>query len=114
MISATNRLESIDAALLRPGRLEEHIYLPIPTTAGDCKEIFQIYTRNFPLGADVNLDLMGSLLYKTGVATGAKIEGLCREVCMNVLRRHATHPEDEKNNLIEVTLADFQSIIKDF
>jgi transitional endoplasmic reticulum ATPase len=113
IISATNRLESIDAALLRPGRLEEHVYLPIPPTPLDCKEIFQIHSRNFPLGPDVDLDLIGTLLHRTGVATGATIEGLCREVCLNVLRQHGDKVKYH-DDVIEVTLADFQSVLKDW
>lgn len=113
IISATNRLESIDAALLRPGRLEEHVYLPIPPTPLDCKEIFQIHSQNFPLGSDVDLDLMGTLLHSTGVATGANIEGLCREVCLNVLRQNGDKVK-HNDDIIEVTLADFQSVLKDW
>jgi transitional endoplasmic reticulum ATPase len=113
IISTTNRLESIDAALLRPGRLEEHVNLPIPPTPLDCKEIFQIHSRNFPLGPDVDLDLMGTLLHSTGVATGATIEGLCREVCLNVLRQNGDKVKHH-DDIIEVTLADFQSVLKDW
>jgi transitional endoplasmic reticulum ATPase len=113
IISATNRLESIDAALLRPGRLEEHVYLPIPPTSQDCKEIFRIHSQNFPLGPDVELDLMGTLLHSTGVATGANIEGLCREVCLNVLRQNGDKVK-HNDGIIEVTLADFQSVLKDW
>lgn len=107
VICATDRLDSIDAALLRPGRLDEHIHLQMPT-AEDCEEILQLHTKKLPLSADMNLEYVGKILFDTRVATGAKIEGLCREACLNAFRKNL----DSEN--VEVTLDDFLSIIESF
>ncbi len=52
VIAATNRPDIIDPALLRPGRIERHIYIPPPDKEGR-KEIFKIHLRGKPLGYDV-------------------------------------------------------------
>jgi transitional endoplasmic reticulum ATPase len=51
VIAATNRPDIIDPALLRPGRIERHIYIPPPDKAGR-REVFKIHLRGKPLGYD--------------------------------------------------------------
>lgn len=109
VVAATNRLDFIDAALLRPGRLDEHVHLPKPS-ATDCTEIFKAFTNSLPLGADVDVELIGSLLWDLKV-TGAQIEGICRGACLLALRKHRDEGDDHN---IEVSLADFKSILAEF
>ena len=54
MLAATNRPEAIDAALLRPGRFDVHLYVPPPDLEGR-HETLRIHTRNMPLADDVDL-----------------------------------------------------------
>lgn len=55
IVGATNVPEELDKALLRPGRFDKIIYMPLPDKAGR-KQIFKLHTRNFPLADDVDFD----------------------------------------------------------
>ncbi|MEM4554541.1 MAG: CDC48 family AAA ATPase [Candidatus Anstonellaceae archaeon] len=83
VIGATNRPNSIDPALRRPGRFDREIEIGVPDQQGR-KEILQIHTRNMPLAADVNIDELAAL---THGYTGADISSLTKEAAMKVLRR---------------------------
>lgn len=86
VIACTNRLESLDAALLRPGRLEEHILLPKPSVQ-DTKDILKHYLALAPLQESVDLDNVAQDLFKRS-ASGADINGTCREAVFRALRRY--------------------------
>ncbi|MDD5533908.1 MAG: CDC48 family AAA ATPase, partial [Syntrophales bacterium] len=83
VIAATNRVDSIDPALRRPGRFDREIEIGVPDRTGR-KEILQIHTRNMPLTEDVNLDEIASL---THGYTGADISALTKEAAIKALRR---------------------------
>jgi transitional endoplasmic reticulum ATPase len=57
VIGATNRPNLIDPALLRPGRFDELIYVPVPDEAGR-RHILGIHTKGMPLARDVDLDVL--------------------------------------------------------
>ena len=82
IISATNRIDLIDSALLRPGRLDRHVYVPIPDIETR-KKIFEIHTKNMPLAKDVSID---NLVKMTENFVGADIESICREAAITALR----------------------------
>jgi len=84
VIAATNRENSIDPALRRPGRFDREIEIGVPDTKGR-KEVLQIHTRNMPLTEDVDLDWFAS---KTYGFVGADIEALAKEAAMSALRRN--------------------------
>ena len=85
ILAATNRPDMLDEALLRPGRLERHIYIPVPDEESR-KKIFEVYlggeTGNI-LAKDVDF---GALVKKTGGYVGADIEALVREAKMTAMR----------------------------
>ncbi|MCX8174929.1 MAG: CDC48 family AAA ATPase [Candidatus Micrarchaeota archaeon] len=83
VIGATNRPNSIDPALRRPGRFDREVELGVPDRQGR-KEILQIHTRSMPLAEDVNIDELASI---THGYTGADISSLTKEAAMKVLRR---------------------------
>ncbi len=83
VIGATNRIDSIDEALRRPGRFDREIEFGVPNTKGR-KEIFQIHTRGMPLRPDINLDHYANI---THGFVGADIMAVCREAAMFALRR---------------------------
>jgi len=83
VIGATNRPNLIDPALLRPGRFDELIYVPVPDEAGR-RHILSIHARNMPLGPDVDLD---GLAARTERFTGADLEDLTRRAGLHALRR---------------------------
>jgi len=83
VIGATNRPNSIDPALRRPGRFDREIELGVPDREGR-KEIIQIHTRSMPLDTDVNIDELAGI---THGYTGADVSSLTKEAAMKVLRR---------------------------
>ena len=86
VVAATNRLDSIDAALLRPGRLEEHVLLSYPDSSS-IHEILKLQTVNMPIDNEsVNLVELSDRLEKTQ-ASCADIEGICRDACLIAMRR---------------------------
>jgi len=74
VIGATNRIDLIDKALLRPGRFDEVIEFPYPDRL-DRRAIFEIHLRSRPLADDLNLE---ELAQRSEGFTGAEIEAVCR------------------------------------
>ncbi len=116
VIGATNRPNSIDEALRRPGRFDREIEINIPDRNGRL-EILQIHTRGMPLADDVNLDEMAD---KTHGYAGADISALAKEAAMAALRRILPDVDLEAEeipvdtlNRIQVNRADFFSALKD-
>ena len=83
VIAATNRPNSLDPALRRPGRFDREIEIKVPQKKGR-HEILLIHTRNMPLADDVNLDKISSISHGY---VGADLEYLCKEAAMKCLRR---------------------------
>ncbi|MBL7148026.1 MAG: CDC48 family AAA ATPase [Nanoarchaeota archaeon] len=83
VIAATNRVNSIDPALRRPGRFDREIAINVPNKEGRLN-ILKIHTRNMPLTKDVSLNKLAEITYGF---VGADVAALCREAAMNVLRR---------------------------
>ncbi len=84
VLGATNRPESIDPALRRPGRFDREIEVGVPNAEGRL-EILQIHTRGMPLAQDIDLPTLAKDLHGY---TGADIKSLCREAAMKALRRY--------------------------
>ena len=84
VIGATNRVDSVDPALRRPGRFDREIDIGVPDEVGR-KEILQIHTRGMPLSDDVSLDHLAD---ETHGFVGADIESLTKEAAMKALRRY--------------------------
>ncbi|MFX1467399.1 MAG: proteasome-activating nucleotidase [Promethearchaeota archaeon] len=85
IIGATNRVDILDPALLRPGRFDRMIEFPIPSE--DARDaIFRIHTRNLNVGENVDFKRLVSL---TEGATGADIKAICTEAGMFAIRKDA-------------------------
>ncbi len=84
VIGATNRPDMLDPALMRPGRMERHIYVP-PPDAESRKKIFSVYLRDAGalLTEDVRID---DLIAETEHYVGADIEALVREAKLSAMR----------------------------
>lgn len=115
VIGATNRPNSIDEALRRPGRFDREIEIGVPDRQGRL-EVLQIHTRGMPLTADVDL---GHIADKTHGYVGADLAALCREAAMAALRRVLPdmNVEDETIpsevlNRISVEMKDFINAMK--
>jgi transitional endoplasmic reticulum ATPase len=85
VIGATNRPDMLDPALLRPGRFDRIVYVPVPDEEGRL-QIFKIHTKNMPI--DNKENIIKDLAKETDGYTGADIEGLCREAAMLALREN--------------------------
>ncbi|MCK4928475.1 MAG: AAA family ATPase, partial [Methanosarcinales archaeon] len=83
IVAATNRIDLLDPALLRPGRFDRIIEIPLPDEKGRL-EIFKIHTRNMALGDDVDIDKLVKL---TEDLSGADIKAVVTEAGMFVIRR---------------------------
>jgi transitional endoplasmic reticulum ATPase len=86
VIGATNRLDMVDPALLRPGRFDRIIEVPKPDARGR-KHIFEIHTKKKPLDSDVN---MSRLVQITEGYTGAEIAAVCNRAAIAALKRHVS------------------------
>ncbi|HNX18469.1 MAG TPA: CDC48 family AAA ATPase [Methanoregula sp.] len=117
VLAATNRPDMLDDALLRPGRLERHIYVPAPDEESR-KKIFEVYLGGDAgtiIAKDVNID---DLVTKTKGFVGADIEALVREAKMAAVRQFISvmggKPEHERNDAIKnviITKAHFDSAL---
>ena len=92
VIATTNRPDLIDQALLRPGRLDRHINVPIPDGVAR-RKIFEVHTRDKPLADGVDLD---DLAARTDGYVGADIEAVCREASMIATREFITSVDPEE------------------
>src|SRR3989339_907343 len=83
VIAATNRPNSIDPALRRPGRFDREIIIAPPSKEGRLN-ILKIHTRNMPLSKNVDIEKIAEITYGY---VGADIAALCKESAMQALRR---------------------------
>jgi SpoVK/Ycf46/Vps4 family AAA+-type ATPase len=87
VIACTNRLEALDAALLRPGRLDEHVELNKLEKVDDVYEVLQFYLAQAPLDPQLDLHSVAEQLVAVAPQSGANIEGLCRMAILRAMRR---------------------------
>src|ERR687888_497953 len=78
VMGASNRLQDLDPALLRPGRFDRQMLVARPDLAGR-EEILQVHTRGKPLAADVDLALIAR---QTAGLTGADLANICNEAAI--------------------------------
>jgi transitional endoplasmic reticulum ATPase len=116
VIGATNRPNSLDPALRRPGRFDREIEIKVPNEKGR-REVFQIHTRNMPLDKKISLKEFANI---THGFVGADISAVCREAAMSALRRYLPQIDLESEIIdpelleqIEVTKADFEEALKE-
>jgi transitional endoplasmic reticulum ATPase len=110
VLGATNRSESLDPALRRPGRFDREIEIGVPNVEGRL-EILQIHTRGMPLSEDINLQELAARLHGY---TGADIKALCREAAMKALRRCLPEIELEGERISPEILESMMITHRDF
>jgi len=86
VMAATNRADILDSALLRPGRFDRKVKVPLPDLEGR-KQIFGVHTRNKIIGDDVNIDEIALL---TGGFSGADLANLANEAAIMTVRNNET------------------------
>ena len=97
IIGATNRPDILDPALLRPGRFDRFIEVPLPNIDGR-KEILKIHTRNMSLDEEADIEILADL---TDGLSGADLKAVCTEAGMFAIR-------DKRD---KITVADFMDAI---
>jgi cell division protease FtsH len=98
VLAATNRPDTLDAALLRPGRFDRRVTVSPPDRDGR-RKILEVHTRNVPLAGDVDL---GTIASNTPGMVGADLRNLVNEAALTAARR----------NHEAVTLADFNDALE--
>ena len=116
VIGATNRPNSLDPALRRPGRFDREIEIKVPNEKGR-REVFQIHTRSMPLDKKISLKEYANI---THGFVGADISAVCREAAMSALRRYLPQIDLDSELIdpelleqIEVTKNDFEEALKE-
>jgi len=115
VVAATNREDSIDPALRRPGRFDREIEIGIPGRKAR-SDILEVHMRGMPLTEDVSLDALSSM---TQGFVGADLAALCREAAMKCVRTHMKDLDLDKpipNSILEdmkVSMSDFKDALGD-
>ncbi|GKZ12593.1 CDC48 family AAA ATPase [Haladaptatus sp. T7] len=111
VIATSNRPDLIDSALLRPGRLDRHVHVPVPDEEARLA-IFEVHTRHKPLADDVDLE---ELAEQTDGYVGADIEAVCREAAMAASREfiESVSPDDigESVGNVRITAEHFEDAL---
>jgi len=100
IMAATNRADILDPALLRPGRFDRIIDVPLPSPEA-AQEIFRIHTTGMAMGTDVDL---GVVVAKLRAVSGADIQAICTEAGMRAIR-------NEREAIMQ---ADFMAAVKKY
>ncbi|KAJ3025136.1 UNVERIFIED_CONTAM: AAA ATPase cdc48 [Siphonaria sp. JEL0065] len=127
VIGATNRPDQIDPALLRPGRLDQLIYIPLPDEHSR-RQVLKAALRKSPVSQDVNLDFMAK---STHGFSGADLTEICQRACKLAIRESIEKEirkerarkeaaergeelmdDDEEDPVPEITKAHFEEAMK--
>jgi transitional endoplasmic reticulum ATPase len=110
VLGATNRPDSVDPALRRPGRFDREFEISVPNEDGRLEILF-IHTRGMPLSEDIDLKDLSSELHGY---TGADIKSLCREAAMKSIRRYLPEIDLETEKIPSEVLQSMQIKLIDF
>jgi transitional endoplasmic reticulum ATPase len=110
VIAATNRPDMLDPALVRAGRFDRHIHIPVPEEKARL-EIFKIHLKDKPLAGDVSIE---ELAKRTEGKTGADIASLTREATMLAIREALGSSEkisSEKVKKSRIEMRHFEQVL---
>ena len=110
VLGASNRPDSVDPALRRPGRFDREMVISVPNADGRL-EILEIHTRGMPLAAEIDLKNLASDLHGY---TGADIKSLCRESAIKAIRRYLPEIDLENERIPSKILESMEIKLRDF
>ena len=110
VLGATNRPDSVDPALRRPGRFDREFEISVPNEEGRL-EILEIHTRGMPISDDIDLKDLSAELHGY---TGADIKSLCREAALKSIRRYLPEIDLETERIPSEVLQSMQIKLIDF
>ncbi len=108
VLAATNRIDIIDQALLRAGRFDFHLQIPVPDRDARLA-ILEVHTHRKPLAENVDLE---GIADATEGFVGADLEAMCRKSAMKAIREFIESGYDDFSNF-EITNSHFQSALKE-
>ena len=113
VIATTNRPDLIDSALLRPGRLDRHVHVPVPDEDAR-RKILDVHTEHKPLADDVDL---AAIARRTEGYVGADLEAVAREASMCASREFvgSVTREEVRESVgnVRVTMAHFERALEE-
>ena len=110
VLGASNRPDSVDPALRRPGRFDREMEISVPNEDGRL-EVLHIHTRGMPLASDVDLKNLATELHGY---TGADIKSLCRESAIKAIRRYLPEIDLENERIPSQMLQSMEIKLRDF
>jgi transitional endoplasmic reticulum ATPase len=100
MLGATNRPDMLDPAILRPGRFDEIVEIPLPDEQSR-REIFEVHLRNKPLAPGISI---ASLAAASEEFSGAEIQGVCTKAALRAVRRAVASRISKPEKAVEVLI----------
>jgi transitional endoplasmic reticulum ATPase len=100
VLGATNRPDMLDPAVLRPGRFDEVVEIPIPNSM-DRREIFDVHLRNKPVAPGINRSELAS---RTEGFSGAEIASVCSKAALGAIRRAIAQMENKPPDKVKVMI----------
>lgn len=91
VLGATNRADILDPAVLRPGRFDDIVEIPVPDEK-DRREIFEVHLRNKPLAPGIEPDKLAA---RVGGISGAEIASICKKAALKAVRRAVEEAKGE-------------------
>lgn len=107
VLGATNRLDILDPAVLRPGRFDDIVEIPL-TTEADRREIFQVHLRGKPLAPEVD---PADLARQTEGFSGAEIASVCNRAALAAVRRAVVGGKGAKKAKVLITAQDLVAAV---
>jgi transitional endoplasmic reticulum ATPase len=111
VLGATNRIDLLDPAILRPGRFDELIEIPLPDEEGR-RQIFEVHLREKPLEAGIN---QADLVARTDSFSGAEIQAVCTRAALRAVRRviAGAKPDEAEASRVLIESADLDIAIEE-
>ena len=111
LLGATNRMDMLDPAILRPGRFDEIVDIPLPDEESR-RRIFEVHLRDKPMAPGISTSRLAA---DTDGFSGADIQGMCTRAALRAVRRavahRIAHPGGEAGVLVEP--ADLEAALKE-
>lgn len=107
ILGATNRLDRLDAAVVRPGRFDEIVEIPQPDCA-DREAIFRVHLNNKPLAEGIDTALLAK---RTEGWSGAQVAAACGRATLRAVRRTVRDREAERSEHLQVTADDLDAVL---
>lgn len=105
ILAATNRPESLDAALLRPGRFDRRVPVELPDLAGR-EAIFKVHALNYKMDTDIDYN---TIARATSGASGAEIANIVNEAALRAVREgHRVVTQGDLEESVETVIAGYQ------